>query len=323
MQVWKIPPAGSGNAGRMKTMLPCTGAATTTPVALHTHTASSLIDCIARDDFGLRALARLNVALPVAWWSVYRVYADQPPVLCTLGRFEVPDIALECFRIYRSGPYLHDTTFLQARDEALAGAAGQAVLAHCVADDFGTVHREQIYQRHGLSERLSVVSSEGLGDDGHGRGGELLAINLYRHRDQARFNPMEIDAVFDLASPLMAVVRRHLELMPALMPPLLPPPRVATPRNAVEDGTPLIAEATPKSARQRLQQLCPTLTQRELQVCERMLRGWTFEGIGADMGLSATTVKTYRNRAFDRLGIHFRNQLFSLMLGGGAAVVDS
>ena len=115
MQVWKIPPAGSGNVGGMKTMLPCTGAATTASVALHTHTASGLIDCIARDDFGLRALARLNAALPVAWWSVYRVYADQPPVLCTLGRFEVPDIALECFRIYRSGPYLHDTTFLHAR----------------------------------------------------------------------------------------------------------------------------------------------------------------------------------------------------------------
>ena len=34
-----------------------------------------------------------------------------------------------------------------------------------------------------------------------------------------------------------------------------------------------------------------------------------------DLGLSLPTVKTYRNRAFARLGIHFRNELFALALG--------
>ena len=53
--------------------------------------------------------------------------------------------------------------------------------------------------------------------------------------------------------------------------------------------------------------MCPRLTQRELAVCERLLRGLTFEGIAADLGVSAATAKTYRNRAFERLGIHHRN----------------
>jgi len=48
-------------------------------------------------------------------------------------------------------------------------------------------------------------------------------------------------------------------------------------------------------------------------VCERLLRGWTYDGIAQDMGISVASAKTYRARAFDRLGIHFRNQLFTLV----------
>jgi DNA-binding CsgD family transcriptional regulator len=44
-----------------------------------------------------------------------------------------------------------------------------------------------------------------------------------------------------------------------------------------------------------------------------MLKGLTYDGIAADLGLSAATVKTYRDRAFDRLGINHRNQLFGLL----------
>ncbi len=298
MQVWNIPPPGApgrGSLGAAAPGLPARGGVAVT----------GLVDCIARDDFGLRALNQLNRAMPIAWWSVYKVYSNQPPTLCTLGQFEVPDIALECFRVYRTGPYRHDTAFLQARDQARSGAAGYAVLAHCVADDFGAVHREQIYRRHGLRERLSVVSSEPAG--GNDPDGALLAINLYRHRAQASFSAAEIDAVFELAGPLMAVVRRHLELLPG-RPGLRPE----------------AAEAAPEFlAARRLRQLCPALTERELQVCERMLRGWTFEGIAVDLRLSVATVKTYRNRAFERLGIHFRNQLFSRVLGGGTGGADS
>jgi DNA-binding CsgD family transcriptional regulator len=66
--------------------------------------------------------------------------------------------------------------------------------------------------------------------------------------------------------------------------------------------------------RQRLVGIQPGLTGRELDVCSRLLQGMTQEGVAADLGLTLPTVKTYRNRAFDRLGIHFRNELFALAL---------
>lgn len=38
----------------------------------------------------------------------------------------------------------------------------------------------------------------------------------------------------------------------------------------------------------------------------------THAGIAADLNIKESTVKTYRNRAFERLGINFRSQLFAL-----------
>lgn len=61
-------------------------------------------------------------------------------------------------------------------------------------------------------------------------------------------------------------------------------------------------------------QLLERLPPRERAVCERLLKGWTHEGIAADLGIAAGTVKTYRDRAFERLGIHHRNELFALAL---------
>lgn len=313
MQVWKIPSSDT------RALAPAVHRSPAAAMALERADAvAGLVDCIARDDFGLRALSRLNGALPVAWWSVYKVFRDQPPTLFALGQYGVPAIALECFRVYRAGPYRHDKAFLQARDEARCAASGHAVLAHCVADDFGSVHREKIYQRHSLSERLSLVSAmpeRGRGGHTDGRGdgggdGELLAINLYRHRAQPSFSAAEIDTVFDLAGPMMAVVRRHLDLRPGIT--------EWAPESVASATASIATDPAPLRAGERLRRLCPALSEREIQVCERLLRGWTFEGIAADMRLSVTTVKTYRNRAFGRLDIHFRNQLFGLVLGGAA-----
>ncbi|WP_420042923.1 helix-turn-helix transcriptional regulator [Delftia acidovorans] len=66
--------------------------------------------------------------------------------------------------------------------------------------------------------------------------------------------------------------------------------------------------------RMRLLQAQPDLTPRELDVCARLLQGMTHEGIACDLCLSLPTVKTYRNRAFARLGIHFRSELFALAM---------
>lgn len=268
MQIWSVP-----------------ALAPRPPAAADVHVGAALVGCIARDDFATRALAEVNRALPVAWWTVYRVFDDQPPRLYAQASHDVPDIALDCWRIYRNGVYRDDTHFADACERASTGDGTGAVMTHCLAQDFGRAHREQIYAAHSLSERLSLVSAE----RGDGASGALLAVNLYRHRAQPRFAPGELDRVLAFGGTLLAVVQRHIELSATALAPV-----------------------------QRLRQLCPQLTQRELAVCERLLRGLTFDGISADLQISVATAKTYRNRAFERLGIHHRNELYALALHGAA-----
>lgn len=231
---------------------------------------AGVVAAIGNAGFAQSALAQLNRWMPMCWWSIYRLFNDAPPTIHANGSFGVDDGTAHCWQVYRQQLYRHDQTFHAAR-ERLSGPT--PLLVHWDAREIPAEHRAQIYDRHGLRERLSIVSAD--------EGDALLAINLYRHRSQAAFSDDEIDAVAATARLLLACVQRHL----------------AASRPDVMQG----------------------LTPREREVCERMLKGWTYDGIAADLGLSAATVKTYRDRAFDRLGIHHRNELFALVAGGLAA----
>ena len=56
------------------------------------------------------------------------------------------------------------------------------------------------------------------------------------------------------------------------------------------------------------------LTDRERQVCRRILQGYTSEAISLDLKVAISTIHTYRKRAYAKLGISSQNELFSLYL---------
>ena len=147
------------------------------------------------------------------------------------------------------------------------------MVVHWHAQEIPAAHRERIYTRHGLRERLSMVCRD--------KENGILAVNLYRHEELPSFTDSEIDLVGSAAGVLLSCVQKHLSMVA---------PRVSS------------------------DSLLAHLPRREREVCDRMLKGWTYDGIAADLGLSAGTVKTYRDRAFDRLGINHRNQLFALLV---------
>lgn len=102
-----------------------------------------------------------------------------------------------------------------------------------------------------------------------------------------------------LAPPLLATVQLHL--------------RLTAPQHLGEMPAPHDVTLNPEPA------ALADLPRREREVCQRLLRGWTYDGIAADLGISAGTVKTYRNRAFERMGLHHRNELFARALAEVAA----
>lgn len=243
---------------------------------------AGLIASAGEPGFDQTAIACLNTALPLCWWSVYSVHALRAPTLHLGGSYRATDHTHEAFRFYADGPWRHDPTFDAARERL---AQGEMALTHWHASEIPKRQRSGIYTRHALRERVSLVTLRA--------GGSLTAINLYRHDAQPAFADTELDLLSLLAPPLLACVDRHLRSLAA---------------------APVTALAGPLDA----------LPRREREVCERLLRGWTHEGVARDLGISAGTVKTYRDRAFERLEIHHRNELFALVLrstasGGGGS----
>ncbi|MBX3619748.1 MAG: LuxR family transcriptional regulator [Rhizobacter sp.] len=235
---------------------------------------AGLIGTVGSDAFAQTALGHVNRALHAGSWAVYRVWKDKAPVLHLSSAHGLRDTTRDCFAAYLDGLYRRDRTF----DIAQAGTTLLRLSAHDIPNP---EHREAIYKRHGVSERLSIAEPQ--------PDGGVLAVNLYHHEHQGAFADGELENFEQLAVGLLATVRRHLELTEAATPPR-------------PDALQL---------RAALQRRHPEMPARELDVCARLLQGLSYDGIAADLGLSVATVKTYRRRAFERMGLHFKSELFA------------
>jgi DNA-binding CsgD family transcriptional regulator len=222
---------------------------------------------------------------PAGSWSVYRTGPHCQPAIFMSASHGIPDTTRDCWRAYLSGPYLSDRSLVR---EQAGPAPESTLLCHISAQEVAAEHRARVYEAHGVAERVSIVRQQA--DD------TVFAINFYRHVHQRAFSDAQVAALEGLAPALLALTQKHLAL--AQVPASAPP----SPSGSVQSLT------------QRLKRINDRLTTRELDVCARLLQGFTQEGVAADLGLSLTTVRTYRNRAFARLGIHFRNELFALVL---------
>lgn len=246
----------------------------------HAQVLAGLIHQLGQPRFRSLLLESLQPLVPAASFSVYRTGRHSVPQLYLSGSLGVPDTTQDCWRAYLSGPYLHDRTLIgETGDEA------HSLLCHLTAREVPAEHRARVYEAHGVAERVSVVQAR---EDG------LFAVNFYRHQHQRPFSDAQVTDFEALAPALLALARKHVALADV----------------SLES---MASEQAPSPA-QRLRALQPALTPRELDVCVRLLRGMTYDGIASDLGLSVPSVKTYRNRAFDRLGIHFRNELYALLL---------
>lgn len=235
----------------------------------------AMVELLGEDDFGAQLLRRLHPLLPAASWSVYQVGAGCAPQLHLSASLGIPDTTRACWKAYLSGPVRADRS-LRFDD----GPARRTQLCHITAREVADEHRARVYEAHGMAERVSIVE--------HGEDDALFAVNFYRHAHQRALSDAQIGDFEQLAPALLALARKQVALRGP--------------------------QRSPEALRQRLSQLNGELTARELDVCTRLLRGMTQDGIAAELALSLPTVKTYRNRAFARLGIHFRNELFALVL---------
>lgn len=247
-----------------------------------------LIRTIGSAAFPSATLAALSRSIPTSYVTAYGQAIGADVKMRFAGAFGRPDVTQRCWRIYREGPWRRDASFAEAAHRAVPGSIGWCHLVAGEIDD--ERHRVDVYQRHGLSDRLSLVDADA--------DGAWFALNLFRTGDERHFDDRDFARLEVVAPILVALARRHVALLPST--------------------DPSAREERLAAASARLGAHPAGLTTRERDVCARLAVGMTYDGISADLGIAVTSAKTYRNRAFERLGLRFRSELAALCFGSGS-----
>ncbi|MFZ6645915.1 helix-turn-helix transcriptional regulator [Undibacterium sp. TJN25] len=189
------------------------------------------------------------------------------------------DVSAACFKSYQKKLHAKDGSFDRAKKLATDNELAMTYSHHT---EFSPAHRAAIYSRHCIQDRLSIVCKAG---------DSFFATNFYRFDNRLPFSDGEVEVIGSVSAPLIACIRKHISA------------------NLKQVALTGFGRSTLAPT---LSEYCPRLTARELDVCAGLLLGRTYEGIALDLGVSLATVKTYRARAYEKLGIHFKSQLFAV-----------
>ncbi|WP_309083559.1 LuxR C-terminal-related transcriptional regulator [Chelativorans sp.] len=143
-------------------------------------------------------------------------------------------------------------------------------------------YRRACYERAQVLERLTVYSV----------GVPRLFASAYRARQSGPFTEEQVSRL-EAASPLlMAALAKHVSLADGGMPARLHPPLKDVARQLLEAGF--------------------SLSRREAEISAGLLVGRTQKEISQEVGLALSSIVTYRQRAYHKLGVTDRRGLQAL-----------
>jgi DNA-binding CsgD family transcriptional regulator len=148
---------------------------------------------------------------------------------------------------------------------------GDMAIQRLTPDDISSgAFRRRFFDAPGIIERIAILQR---GVDG------WRGINIARHRSTGLCSDGELSSLIALASIVL---------------PMLPAHRQRVSRLDVPD----VGELEQRFARRHA-----GLTARERQVCARAALGLSVEDTARELGIAPTSVVTYRQRAYQRLGV--------------------
>jgi DNA-binding CsgD family transcriptional regulator len=241
-----------------------------------------LIDSVGCDHFGLELLSYLRPNCGADYAAVYRF---ERGCLNQVARgnwagMENPNQQLSSYLkdgYWRKDPSIDDARHrLTGHEAATAFRVGMDSLQD---QDF----RWTIYP--GVGDRMMVC--------GH-RGDSIILLSLLREKERGGFSDEELIWVKATADLLVSLMSKHIDVML----------RKATFSSALSSWT-VIERVLMQNTR---------LARREAEICSRMLNGISAAGTAVDLGIAEESVKTYRKRAYQRLGIGSKQELLSMYL---------
>lgn len=145
-------------------------------------------------------------------------------------------------------------------------------------------YRNRLFRDVGLAGKISAIARWSR---------RTLYINLYfREAGRARMEAA-LDNLAARGPVLMSCLQKHDRLI----------------------GGALGAQAGRPRAEAYLEKRFPSLSQREIQTCALILCGCTIDGVARALNVSPTTAVTFRKRAYAKLSIGSRGELFDRCVG--------
>lgn len=152
---------------------------------------------------------------------------------------------------------------------------------------YDPAYRNHFFDRNDLVDKASTI-----GRVEHG----AVYCNFYRMGSSGPYSAGDRSRLERILPLVTSLIANHHLVLSARRGAAAPPPSLVHT---------LVGQAVPPFDR---------LTAREREVCSRIVLGYTSVGIGLDLAIAPSSVVTYRKRAYERLGIGSRHELFALCL---------
>jgi DNA-binding CsgD family transcriptional regulator len=249
-------------------------------VMLHASYVGNAIKAIGTDGYDTASLEVFARALDADHWTFFHHSPGRITRIAAASRSCVPsgDDSIERFirDCHRLDPAL-TTASKQLREPMLVNKMD--------ISDIPDPRYRKCFELTGVTERLSLYSRYAT---------DLYQLSIYRTATaRSALSAPEVKYFTALASLIMTTGLKH-EMMRASE--TAPPPEIG------------LAEIE-----SRLQMLPEQLSERECQVCARAAIGRTIEMTAADLDIKPSSVITYRQRAYQKLGVRSQNELIALL----------
>ncbi|MGO9698866.1 MAG: helix-turn-helix transcriptional regulator [Xanthobacteraceae bacterium] len=246
---------------------------------LGTHNLCEVVNSIGTPSYGHACFVLLEKALNAEHWALFRFRSGGPLKCIATGSGHHKVAAQEnidrfVLRCHSVDPSLK----LASRRNA------PATLTKLAIDDIEDPQYRHCFELTQVRERVSLFSWIGA---------DLYQVSVFRGPRTSSFSPHEMNYFAALAKLLLVSAQKHEVLL---------------------DRTPTLPRHLTIEAIERLLKLrSPALSTRECEVCARAIAGKTIEGTSLDLDIRRTSVITYRQRAYQKLGISRTNELVALV----------
>lgn len=241
---------------------------------------TDVIDTIGTERYDRSCLDTIEQIVDVEHWALYRFRRNNSVSCIATHSRQYIAAAKENIGHYQERCYKIDPAFL-----ALKKNFQSTCVAKIDINDIRDVQYRHCFEMTHVHERLSFFSR--IGSD-------IYQLCIFRGgKNKRTFTPMEISRFSALSNFILATAAKHESYL------------------SVSTGLPHYLDLD--AIERLLEHLPGTLSERERQVCSRVVAGMSIDGTAIDLGIKRTSVITYRQRGYEKLGVTRQNELVALV----------